>query len=487
MLRDRFRLKGDRDFGDSVISSDEEETRNWSSWVYQRRNEIEIEITDLGISQGISKGDTIGFDLKDKGRRNLVEIRWLEGEITKANLTREALMSDRRGYGKLIWEFDILQQLFTFGESKVGLQEVLRIGDLNGQGDGNEIICRSWEINRDYTNQYALKEIVAPFIKTIKGTQWLFIFSRRLWVVVYLWQRFSRSVWLGDRLVVWFFIPRRRMAHVAVNKIEVVRTEVVKIASLDVERRIKQFELTLIGRVWNPMFQNMDSLLHNMPKFWRLEDKVTGADLEDGKFHFNFRSEEDIQEYAAAGSLWVVGKLLGKASDVDEDSGYIRVTLNGFKPLVFTTIIPFDNGHEVTVTIDYEKLANHCKHCFRLTHLASVCPELCEQVDKGRLKRRITNRQQSHTLVSMGRMAGRWLGRNRHGQEFHKGASWDGRMIRKDSSRIGAWESQARGNKQVENVYRVKDGRPHSYDRGRNASWPTPLYHVQKGGYWPIH
>lgn len=55
----------------------------------------------------------------------------------------------------------------------------------------------------------------------------------------------------------------------------------------------------------------------------------------------------------------------------------MRVTFNGFKPLVFTTVIPFDNGDEVQVCIKYEKLANYCHHCFKLTHLAVSCPELC--------------------------------------------------------------------------------------------------------------
>lgn len=59
------------------------------------------------------------------------------------------------------------------------------------------------------------------------------------------------------------------MAQVMVKseKVPVVRTETVKIASSDVERRIWQFSLTLIGRLWKPRFQNMDSLIHNMAKF----------------------------------------------------------------------------------------------------------------------------------------------------------------------------------------------------------------------------
>lgn len=39
-----------------------------------------------------------------------------------------------------------------------------------------------------------------------------------------------------------------------------------------------------------------------------------------------------------------MGKALAKVVEVDENSGFVRVKFNGFNPLVFTTIVPFDNG-----------------------------------------------------------------------------------------------------------------------------------------------
>lgn len=73
-------------------------------------------------------------------------------------------------------------------------------------------------------------------------------------------------------------------------------------------------------------------------------------------------------QYWAKGTIHVVGKALGKVSEIYENSGFMKVTFNGFKPLVFSTIVPFDNGDEVKMGIEYEKLANYCHHCFKMTH-----------------------------------------------------------------------------------------------------------------------
>ncbi|KAG7548023.1 hypothetical protein ISN44_As12g032310 [Arabidopsis suecica] len=87
------------------------------------------------------------------------------------------------------------------------------------------------------------------------------------------------------------------MAQLALNKgkAAMVRTEVVKISGSMLSQRIQQFSLTLIGRLMNPSIQRMDSLVANMPKIWKMEEKVVGADLEKGIFQFNFQSEEDMQ------------------------------------------------------------------------------------------------------------------------------------------------------------------------------------------------
>lgn len=45
----------------------------------------------------------------------------------------------------------------------------------------------------------------------------------------------------------------------------------------------------------NPEAQDMKALLGNLPKIWKVEDRVTGTDLGFGKFQFDFEVEEDIE------------------------------------------------------------------------------------------------------------------------------------------------------------------------------------------------
>ncbi|CAN6930839.1 unnamed protein product [Brassica oleracea] len=37
--------------------------------------------------------------------------------------------------------------------------------------------------------------------------------------------------------------------------------------------------------------------------------------------------------------------------------------------------LDFDTGEESIITLEYERLGNHCTYCFRLSHLQSQCPE----------------------------------------------------------------------------------------------------------------
>lgn len=39
----------------------------------------------------------------------------------------------------------------------------------------------------------------------------------------------------------------------------------------------------------------MKALFTNLPKIWKLEDRVTGSDLGFGKFRFDFKTEEELE------------------------------------------------------------------------------------------------------------------------------------------------------------------------------------------------
>ncbi|XP_013617333.1 PREDICTED: uncharacterized protein LOC106323812 [Brassica oleracea var. oleracea] len=50
----------------------------------------------------------------------------------------------------------------------------------------------------------------------------------------------------------------------------------------------------LIGRCMNPEEQEMKALITNIPKIWKLEDRVVGTELGHGMFQFVFEKVEDI-------------------------------------------------------------------------------------------------------------------------------------------------------------------------------------------------
>lgn len=57
---------------------------------------------------------------------------------------------------------------------------------------------------------------------------------------------------------------------------------------------IKSYSKTLIGRCFNPVKQEVSSLMVMLPKIWKVEERVVGADLGMGRFQFHFDTEEDI-------------------------------------------------------------------------------------------------------------------------------------------------------------------------------------------------
>ncbi|CAA7044916.1 unnamed protein product [Microthlaspi erraticum] len=123
---------------------------------------------------------------------------------------------------------------------------------------------------------------------------------------------------------------------------------------------IRGYSRTLIGRCMNPAAQDVNALLHHMPRFWKMEEWVAGADLGMGRFQFDFDNEEDIVE---AIKFWVrmmgiplhfwaeptfrsIGEAIGEVIEVDIDGGRVHVCLDGYKPLVFETTVEFYGGEE---------------------------------------------------------------------------------------------------------------------------------------------
>ncbi|WZZ22369.1 hypothetical protein YC2023_123756 [Brassica napus] len=60
---------------------------------------------------------------------------------------------------------------------------------------------------------------------------------------------------------------------------------------------------------------------------------------------------------------------------VTRSSARVRVIVDGLKPLVMEPTLDFDTGEESVISLEYERLGNHCSTCFRLSHLQSQCPD----------------------------------------------------------------------------------------------------------------
>ncbi|CAH2070659.1 unnamed protein product [Thlaspi arvense] len=152
----------------------------------------------------------------------------------------------------------------------------------------------------------------------------------------------------------------------------------ITVLQFDNTKLINAYSRTLIGRCMNPVAQEMKSLLFMLPRIWKVEDRVAGADLGMGRFQFDFDEEEDITvvlqmepyhfngwmvvlvrwepimdpNYPSALTFWVhmMGvplhfwaetTFISIGREVDLDGGRVQITLDGFKELVFETLVAF--------------------------------------------------------------------------------------------------------------------------------------------------
>ncbi|CAN7030020.1 unnamed protein product, partial [Brassica oleracea var. botrytis] len=192
--------------------------------------------------------------------------------------------------------------------------------------------------------------------------------------------------------------------------------EPIKLVDRESSFVIKEFHMTLIGKILNPKKQNVEKLLQKMPSQWGLSERITANDIGNGKFLFNFMNEEDLNFVLRQGPfhfnfcmfvlvrwepivhddypwivpfwvqlvgfplhLWTDGNLrniggrIGHVDTLELTEGRMLIDIDSRKPLKFSRKVEY-KGDEVTLAIKYDKLFKHCTTCGMLSHEKDYCP-----------------------------------------------------------------------------------------------------------------
>ncbi|KAL0662016.1 hypothetical protein Bca4012_098853 [Brassica carinata] len=210
----------------------------------------------------------------------------------------------------------------------------------------------------------------------------------------------------------------------------------ISVPHFDNSALIKTFSKTLIGRCMNPEEQEMKALISNLPKIWKLEERVVGSDLGFRKFQFDFDKVEDLEGvfklqpfhfdywmlslarwqpkksvlFPSEITFWVqiigvpgefktiptfesIGDAIGRTVAVDLDHLRVQVVVDAFKELCFKKTVDFTggefyDGEEAPVSLRYEKLFGYCQVCGSLCHKDELCPLEVENTNKNPEKKR---------------------------------------------------------------------------------------------------
>ncbi|XP_013617660.1 uncharacterized protein LOC106378374 [Brassica napus] len=200
--------------------------------------------------------------------------------------------------------------------------------------------------------------------------------------------------------------------------------------TLSADPRFRVFEkntLSILGRLLNPDQQSMSRMIADMPRHWRVYNRVRGIALSKDKFQFIFDREEDLQtvlndrpwsfnhwtmllerwtanppdDFLTKFEVWIrirnipynyytidtmneLAKAIGKVEEIAFDpnvshkSDFTRakVLFDISKPARDEKILNIKDEKPVTIAYEYERIRKKCFHCFRLTHEKPQCPLL---------------------------------------------------------------------------------------------------------------
>ncbi|KAF8077398.1 hypothetical protein N665_1040s0002 [Sinapis alba] len=178
------------------------------------------------------------------------------------------------------------------------------------------------------------------------------------------------------------------------------------------ENLIREYCLSLIGKILNPQNQNGPQLIIVMPEKWGMSEKITSCDLGNGRFLFNFYSEEDLNAVLSFGPfhhndcMFVLGIALHLCTELKLQVFYIHlesfraftgsgthlckmVILEHFEALMeplrktrrqrvttyysLFTMLQTRNGEDIIIKLHYDMLFKNCSLCGLMTHEAADC------------------------------------------------------------------------------------------------------------------
>ncbi|XP_013694487.1 uncharacterized protein LOC106398487 [Brassica napus] len=194
--------------------------------------------------------------------------------------------------------------------------------------------------------------------------------------------------------------------------------EPIRLTDQDGSQVIKEFWMSMIGKVLNAKKQNVEKLLQTMPTQWRMVDLITSNDLGNGNFLFNFSCEEDLKSVLREGpfhynycmlvlvrwepivhddypwiiSFWVrvigiplhlwnvnnlrsIGGILGHVDTLELEEGRMLIDIDSRRPLKFKRKGEYE-GEEVTIEFKYYMLFKHCTTCGLMSHERGYCPTI---------------------------------------------------------------------------------------------------------------
>ncbi|RID65762.1 hypothetical protein BRARA_D00940, partial [Brassica rapa] len=218
------------------------------------------------------------------------------------------------------------------------------------------------------------------------------------------------------------------------RSIQRAEDEIIHIPECDLNDVKDRFRLTLIGRVFHIRGRSIDALINLLPRprIWNVEGKVCGLNLGNGRFQFDFYSEEDLQmvlnkrpchfnQWSFALERWEpftsesfpntipfwinvtgvpvhfwndntftrIANALGTKLLVDDKKARIQVSIDTDKPLQFECRIGFPNGDIGKVTLSYDGLHRYCFTCKLISHDENTCLQLSPEERELKRKQRL--------------------------------------------------------------------------------------------------